>query len=136
MSKKDNFNEAVYSMFGVGKAPVEEEKEEVPAEVEIPEVKKEEVEVAEVVVEERLPLTRIAEGTALEGKLVAQGDMEIEGEFKGDIEADGGISMDNAHILAEAGINIRYNNQLIRKPDSWELRPTFHKHLDTRVLQL
>ena len=73
MSKKDNFNEAVYSMFGVGKAPVEAEKEEVSAEVEIPEVKKEEVEVAEVVVEERLPLTRIAEGTALEGKLVAQG---------------------------------------------------------------
>lgn len=26
--------------------------------------------------------------------------------FKGDIEADGGISMDNAHILAEAGINV------------------------------
>ena len=26
--------------------------------------------------------------------------------FQGDIEADGGISMDNAHVLAEAGINV------------------------------
>ena len=71
MSKKDNFNEAVYSMFGVGKAPVEAEKEEVPAEVEIPEVEKVDMEVAEAAVEVRMPLTRIAEGTALEGKLVA-----------------------------------------------------------------
>jgi L-asparaginase len=40
---------------------------------------------------------------------------------------------ENLPPLAEAGINIRYNTQLIRKPDSWELKPTFHKHLDTRV---
>ena len=41
MSKKDNFNEAVYSMFGVDKAPVGAEKEEATAEVEIPEAKEE-----------------------------------------------------------------------------------------------
>ena len=40
---------------------------------------------------------------------------------------------ENLAALAEAGINIRYNTQLIRKPDSWDLKPTFHKHLDTRV---
>ena len=40
---------------------------------------------------------------------------------------------ENLAPLAEAGINIRYNTQLIRKPDSWQLNPTFHKHLDTRV---
>lgn len=40
---------------------------------------------------------------------------------------------ENLAPLAEAGINIRYNTQLIRKPDSWDLKPTFHKHLDTRV---
>ena len=95
MSKKDNFNEAVYSMFGVGKAPMEAEKEEVLAEVEIPEVEKEDMEVAEAAVEVRMPLTRIAEGTALEGKLVAQGDVEIEGEFKGDIEAKGTVIISN-----------------------------------------
>ena len=40
---------------------------------------------------------------------------------------------ENLPPLAEAGISIRYNSSLIRKPDSWVLKPTFHKHLDTRV---
>ena len=40
---------------------------------------------------------------------------------------------ENFPPLAEAGINIRYNSHLIRKPASWEARPTFHKELDTRV---
>ncbi len=35
--------------------------------------------------------------------------------------------------LAEAGISIRYNCGLIRKPASWEAKPIFHKRLDTRV---
>ncbi len=35
--------------------------------------------------------------------------------------------------LAEAGISIRYNCSLIRKPASWEAKPIFHKRLDTRV---
>lgn len=35
--------------------------------------------------------------------------------------------------LAEAGISIRYNSALIRKPESWDTAPIFHKHLDTRV---
>lgn len=35
--------------------------------------------------------------------------------------------------LAEAGINIRYNTALIRRPQSWEARPLFHTELDTRV---
>ena len=35
--------------------------------------------------------------------------------------------------LAEAGISIRYNRSLIRRPDSWEARPIFHTELDTRV---
>ena len=40
---------------------------------------------------------------------------------------------ENYPPLAEAGISIRYNSQLIRKPDTWEARPLFHKDLDTRV---
>lgn len=96
MSKKDNFNEAVYSMFGVGKAPVEAEKEEVAAEVEAPEVKEEiAVEAPAEVKEEVMPLTVIAEGTAMEGKLVAKGDVEIEGDFKGDVEAKGKVTICN-----------------------------------------
>lgn len=35
--------------------------------------------------------------------------------------------------LAEAGINIRYNSGLIRKPVEWNVRPVFHNSLDTRV---
>lgn len=40
---------------------------------------------------------------------------------------------ENCPPLAEAGISIRYNAATIRKPDSWSERPSFHKHLDTRV---
>lgn len=40
---------------------------------------------------------------------------------------------ENLPPLAEAGISIRYNNALIRKPESWDKRPLFHKSLDTRV---
>ena len=35
--------------------------------------------------------------------------------------------------LAEAGISIRYNSNLLRKPESWDERPLFHTELDTRV---
>lgn len=40
---------------------------------------------------------------------------------------------ENCPPLAEAGISIRYNSQIIRKPASWDERPRFHKELDTRV---
>ncbi len=36
-------------------------------------------------------------------------------------------------LLAEAGISIRYNSSVIRKPDDWDRKPVFHKELDTRV---
>lgn len=39
----------------------------------------------------------------------------------------------NLPPLAEAGIAIRYNNAIIRKPDDWERHPTVHGELDTRV---
>ena len=35
--------------------------------------------------------------------------------------------------LAEAGISIRYNTQLIQRPADPEARPIFHKDIDTRV---
>lgn len=40
---------------------------------------------------------------------------------------------ENLPPLAEAGINIRYNNSIIRKPLSWNETPVFRKTLDTRV---
>ena len=40
---------------------------------------------------------------------------------------------ENCPPLAEAGISIRYNEPLIRKPADWQKIPLFHKTLDTRV---
>lgn len=40
---------------------------------------------------------------------------------------------ENLPPLAEVGINIRYNNALIRRPASWDTRPAFTTSLDTRV---
>ena len=40
---------------------------------------------------------------------------------------------ENCPPLAEAGISIRYNQNLIRKPTDWSSRPIFHTSLDTRV---
>lgn len=39
----------------------------------------------------------------------------------------------NCPPLAEAGIHIRYNQTEIIKPKAWDIRPIFHKSLDTRV---
>ena len=40
---------------------------------------------------------------------------------------------ENLPPLAEAGIHIRYNTGIIRRPSSWEKAPIFRKCLDTRV---
>lgn len=40
---------------------------------------------------------------------------------------------ENLPPLAEAGIHIRYNTGIIRRPSSWEASPIFRKQLDTRV---
>ena len=40
---------------------------------------------------------------------------------------------ENYPPLAEAGISIRYNQSIIRKPENWDIEPTFHTSLDTRV---
>jgi L-asparaginase len=40
---------------------------------------------------------------------------------------------ENCPPLAEAGINIRYNQAIIRKPEDWNTKPMFHTSLDTRV---
>ena len=40
---------------------------------------------------------------------------------------------ENLPPLAEAGISIRYNTDIIRKPQSWDCQPVFHKNLDTSV---
>ena len=44
---------------------------------------------------EEMMLTRIAEGTTLAGKLTVQGNVEIAGDFKGDIDATGTVTICN-----------------------------------------
>lgn len=91
MTKKDNFNQAMYDMFGVGKnvektegtaAVVEKQDENV-----IPFSGNDEPELKVV---SSVP-TYLAPGTRMEGTLRAEGSVEIDGEFRGDIIADGNV---------------------------------------------
>lgn len=93
MAKKDNFNQAMYDMFGVGKsgektqgtAAVDENREENVIRFsgsDEPDLK----------VISSVP-TYLAPGTKLEGTLRSEGSVEIDGEFKGDIIAEGNVTI-------------------------------------------
>ena len=113
MSKKENLSQAMFEMFGVGKEPaaektapkaapapkapeleadlLEEIRKEVAAEVQA-EVKAAPVSApAPAPVEENIPVTYLAPGVTLEGKLTAKGDVEIAGQFKGEIVTEGKV---------------------------------------------
>lgn len=105
MSKKENFNKAVFDMFGVGTAQVvTEDKEEAVAEqslstnVQATEVATPAAHAAPYTL---VPSTFLASGTTLEGKLTSKGDVELAGNFNGEIEADGNVT-----LRAEATCNI------------------------------
>lgn len=103
MSKKENFNQAMYEMFGVGRggstlkpestaaAPLPEPEELLP-EPEEPVARRFSPEGPELKVVTPIS-TYIAPGTRLEGTLRAEGSVEIDGEFKGDIIAKGGVTV-------------------------------------------
>lgn len=104
MSKKDNFNKAMFDMFGVGTdagtepAPEYEKVEEkTRGGLTDNAVAKETVvtaavnaEAAPAVAAER---TYIGRGTVIEGNIKAEGDVELLGELKGDIESDGKVTL-------------------------------------------
>ncbi len=83
MGAKENLNEAMFSMFGVGKAPAAEDHTA------------EEFTMPEPVVKPTplKPVTYLAPGSCMEGKLKCQGDVDIAGIFKGDIEAEGVVKL-------------------------------------------
>ena len=87
MGAKENLNEAMFSMFGVGKAPAAEE----PAVEEVPAVKP--VVKPTAVPAPLKPVTYLAPGSCMEGKLKCQGDVDVAGIFKGDIEAEGKVKI-------------------------------------------
>ena len=106
MSAKENFNQAMFEMFGIGKdnnekktaganmevsrPVVKEEKKEAMKKETKPEVK---AEVKETPVQPKVTYRRtvLAEGTIFEGSLTSKGDVEIGGQFKGDITTDGSV---------------------------------------------
>ena len=109
VNKKENFNKAVFDMFGVGGVQVVTE--DAP-EMEAPVAEQglsAEVQTAEVAAPNAahaapyslIPATFLAPGTALEGKLKSKGDVEIAGSFSGEIEADGNVT-----LRADATCNI------------------------------
>ena len=85
MSAKDNLNEAMYSVFGVGKDPEAGEKKEAP---DIPPIVP--AAPAPTVTPPRA-VTYIAPGSVLEGKLRTKGDVDVAGKFSGDINSEGNV---------------------------------------------
>lgn len=90
MSKMNNFNQAFYEMFGVGKKPTEGEAfpEEEIFETEGSPLE-EEFSRAEEAPVQRVAKTYFAPGVSIEGTVTAKGDIEIAGELKGNLVTDG-----------------------------------------------
>lgn len=98
--KKDNFNQAMYEMFGIGKDTSAEIDEE-PVELfnESPEVAPVIENVAETPApaspasSRRSQTTYFAEGTSIEGTLRCDSDIELCGDFKGELFSNGKVIM-------------------------------------------
>lgn len=114
MSKKENFNKAVFDMFGVGTTQIaveETPQKDAPAEEQGLSTAVKTAEVATPAAAPTaapyslVPSTFLAPGTALEGKLKSKGDVEIAGNFNGEIEADGNVT-----LRADATCNIVANS--------------------------
>ena len=102
MGKKENFGQAMYEMFGVGKqheeqqAPVQEEQVKPAAETEQQASVKpaEPVKVEKPVEQPRVKsVTYLAPGTSMQGTLTTDGDVEVAGKFQGDIVAEGEVKL-------------------------------------------
>lgn len=101
MSKKDNFSQAAYEMFGIGKGGSKPAEKPADAAAKKPEDDMELSLAAEPVAEvkplEKIPekpkTTLLAEGSVFEGTLRTKGDVEIAGVFKGDIFSDGNVKL-------------------------------------------
>ncbi|MBE6970738.1 MAG: polymer-forming cytoskeletal protein [Ruminococcaceae bacterium] len=88
MSAKENLNEAMFSMFGVGKDPNAAENPPkatpaAPAPVAAP----------QNVARQDTAVTYLAPGSVMEGKLKTKGDVNIAGDFTGDITATGKVTL-------------------------------------------
>ena len=105
MDKKSNMKQAMFEMFGVGSdnsanaQPVKEEARPQPVKEEVhPQPAKRLADKATVVAPVKKPAAAsyLAAGTVLEGTLQSDGDIEIAGEFKGDITTTGTVTLHSA----------------------------------------
>lgn len=88
MSAKENLNEAMFSMFGVGKDPnaAENAPKAAPAPAPAPAA-------SQSAVRQDNAVTYLAPGSVMEGKLKTKGDVNIAGDFTGDITATGKVTL-------------------------------------------
>ena len=97
MKKKDNFQKAMYDTFGIGKEPAQEEENASYM------MEEEPVSVAQAAVSDkpsyqapsapRYQTTILAEGSVFEGTLHSKSDVDLACTFKGDIFADGNVTL-------------------------------------------
>lgn len=113
MDKKNNMKQAMYEMFGVGAAPETaapspsaKQPETVSISQPIPSEKKTVEQPAAVIVPPKPKATAsfLAPGTVWEGNLRSEGDVEIAGEFKGDIITKGTVLL-HANIQGNLSVN-------------------------------
>ena len=96
MSAKENFNKAMFDMFGVGKdeeAATQNAQAQTEGKVEAAVEKPAPAFEPAKPAPRTSPVTYLAPGTVVEGKLDAKGDVEIAGVFKGDIIATGKVTI-------------------------------------------
>jgi len=98
MSAKENFGKAMFDMFGVGKDAEEGQEQAAQAAVETPKAETAPQTAAPAAPAAPAkpappPVTYLAPGVSVEGKLDAKGDVEIAGSFKGDITATGKVTV-------------------------------------------
>lgn len=99
MGKKDNFGRAMQEMFGVGRESSEEPMtEESAADLMYPTQEETEPAINDFRVEKVVPVhayngTYLAAGTMMKGTLSAKGDVEIAGDFEGEILAKGKVTI-------------------------------------------
>lgn len=94
-STKENFNKAVFEMFGVGNQPAETESVQQKSVTPAAEATAAPIAQPAAAVPQAapaaIPVTYLAPGTSMEGTLSAKGDVEVAGSFKGDISAEGRV---------------------------------------------
>ena len=109
-SKKDNLNQAMYEMFGVGKAPEAEAPKAAPAEAPKAAPAAKPVEAPKAApVAENIPVTYLAPGTVLDTVIlssgttvngnVAAGDLLCSGSIKGDVVVKNNFALDTNAVV-------------------------------------